>query len=50
MSSNGSRRVEAWLVLAAMLVAMAWYARPQLIYSLGPIRLLLEHFLLTGPG
>jgi hypothetical protein len=34
MSSNGSRRLEAWLVLAGMLAAVAWYARPQLEYSL----------------
>jgi hypothetical protein len=38
MSSNGSKRWEAWLVLAGMLAAMAWYARPQLFYSLDLLR------------
>ena len=34
MSSNATRRLEAWLVLAAMLAALAWYAKPQLGYTL----------------
>ena len=38
MSSNATRRLEAWLVLAGMLAAMAWYARPQLDYSLQALR------------
>ncbi len=40
MSSNGTRRLEAWLVLAGMLVALAWYARLQLVYSLDLLRYL----------
>ena len=40
MSSNESRRLEGWLVLAGMLAAMAWYARPQLSYSLDLLRYL----------
>jgi len=40
MSSNGTRSLEAWLVLAGMLAAMAWYARPQLSYSLDLLRYL----------
>jgi hypothetical protein len=38
MSSNGTRRLEAWLVLAAMLSSMTWYARPQLVYSIMALR------------
>ena len=34
MSSSGSRALEAWLVLAGMLAALAWYAKPQLVYTL----------------
>ena len=45
MSSNGSRRLEAWLVLAGMLAALAWYARPQLAYSLQGLRGLAQVFL-----
>jgi hypothetical protein len=46
MSSNATRRLEAWLVFAGILAAMAWYARPQLAYSLGALRYLVE--LLAG--
>jgi hypothetical protein len=42
MSSNGTRRLEAWLVLAGMAAALAWYAFPQLAYSLGVFRYLAE--------
>ena len=42
MSSNASRQLEAWLVLAGMLAALAWYARPQLAYLLGALRRLVE--------
>jgi hypothetical protein len=45
MSSNGTRQLEAWLVLAGMLAAMAWYARPQLGYSLATLRLAVEWIL-----
>jgi hypothetical protein len=38
MSTNAARRPEAWLVLAGMLAAMAWYASPQLAYSLKGLR------------
>ena len=38
MSSNATRRLEAWLVLAGMVAAMAWYARPQLAYALVIVR------------
>jgi len=34
--------LEAWLVLAGMLAALAWYARPQLAYLLGALRQALE--------
>ena len=50
MSSNGSRRLEAWLVLAGMLAAMAWYARPQLPYSLAALRYLVVQLLGAGGG
>ena len=45
MSSNGSKRMEAWLVLAGMLAAMAWYARPQFAYSLTTLRYLVVQLL-----
>jgi len=45
MSSNGTRRLEAWLVLAGMLAAMAWYARSQLGYSLDLLRYVLGSLL-----
>jgi hypothetical protein len=38
MSSNASKRLEAWLVFAGMLAAMGWYAKPQLVYSLTAVR------------
>ena len=41
MSSNETRRLEAWLAFAGMLAAMAWYARPQLVHSLATLRYLL---------
>ena len=42
MSSNGSKPLERWLVLAGMLAATAWYAWPQLAYSLSSLRQLLQ--------
>lgn len=49
MSSNGTRSLEAWLVLAGMLAAMAWYARPQIGLSLAPLAKLLQ-MLAVGSG
>jgi hypothetical protein len=45
MSSNATRSLEAWLLLAGMLAAMAWYARPQLAYSLTTLRYLVVQLL-----
>ena len=45
MLTNGTRRLEAWLVLAGMFAAMAWYARPQLAYSLTMLRFVVEWML-----
>ena len=42
MSSNASRRLELWLVLAGMVAATAWYARPQATYLLVSLRQLLQ--------
>ena len=42
MSSSGSRALEAWLVLVGMLAGTAWYAWPQLAYSLSSLRQLLQ--------
>jgi len=49
MSSNATRRLEAWLVLVGMLMAMAWYARPQLDFSLQALRLL-AHWVFAALG
>jgi len=38
MSSNATKRLEAWLVFAGMLAAMAWYAKPQLAFSVAALR------------
>jgi hypothetical protein len=48
MSTNVARRLEAWLVLAGMLAAMAWYARPQMLFTLASLRYVFE--LLSGGG
>ena len=42
MSSNATSRLEAWLVFAGMLAATAWYARPQLVYSMAAVRYLVD--------
>ena len=34
MSLRAQRHLEHWVVLAASLVLVVWYANPQLIYSL----------------
>ncbi len=48
MSSNATRHLEAWLVFAGMLAAMAWYAKPQLVYTLQMVRSIIE--LTFGPA
>lgn len=45
MSSNATSRREAWLVLAGILAATAWYAWPQLAYSLATLRHLVDWLL-----
>ena len=45
MSSNATSRREAWLVFAGMLAATAWYAWPQLVYSLTAVRHLVDWLL-----
>ena len=50
MSSNATRRLEAWLVFAGMLAAVAWYARPQLVYTLQLLRLLVALALAPASG
>ena len=50
MSTNAARRLEAWLVFSGMVAAMAWYARPQLAYSLAALRYLVELMPGTGGG
>ncbi len=42
MSSSARSRLEVWLVVAGMLAATAWYAWPQLAYSLSSLRQLLQ--------
>jgi len=50
MWSNEDRRLEAWLMLAAMIGAMVWYARPQLGYLLNMVRLLTDYLAARGGG
>jgi hypothetical protein len=50
MSSNATRRLEAWLVLAGMVAAMAWYARSQLGYSLTAVRHVIDWIVGGGGG
>jgi len=50
MSSNETKQLEAWLVLAGMLAATAWYVRPQLEYSLGLFRFLAQLVGVWGGG
>jgi len=50
MPTSAARRLEAWLVLAAMLVAMAWYAGPKLVYAWQMVRSLASLLLANGGG
>lgn len=50
MSTNATRRLEAWLVLAGMLGVIAWYARPQLAYSLSALRFVVVWILGAADG
>ena len=50
MSSNATSRLEAWLVFAGMLAATAWYAWPQLIYSMAALRYAADWLLGGGGG
>ena len=38
MFTRAPKHIEAWLVMAAMLAATAWYARPQLEHCLRALR------------
>jgi len=50
MSTNAARRLEGWLVLAGMLAAIAWYACPQLAYSLSALRFIVDWVLSSVVG